>query len=246
MHGPAARPKAVRHKACISCAKLRAKCDNARPCAQCVLRKLGDACEDPERKSSCTMCRRLRAKCDKERPCGRCVESRQAAACSSVADMMSQSRHRGRSRASVLFALAGDGPSAGVVLAAPSHDGPGAMPATAVHLGSCAGIFDGWRTETPAKDEIEPAEAAPPSAGLTGALLKSLLQHDDVTPLESLLQSTASIEANLPCARIGEDTNSEAADSAASTCSIDGWETWDALELGQDSMLDLTAFGEAF
>ena len=244
MHEPPARAKAVRHKACISCAKLRAKCDNARPCAQCVLRNLGDACEDPARKSSCTMCRRLRAKCDKERPCGRCVESRQASACSSVTDMMA-SRHRGRSRANLLLAASGDGPGgAGVVLAAPSHDGPGATRAMAVDLGSCAGFLDGWRTESSARDETD---AAPPSAGVTGALLmKSLMQYEDVPPLESVLQSTALIGADLPFAGIGGSAaSSEAEDSAASTCSIDGWDAWDALEFSLDPTLDLMSFGAA-
>jgi hypothetical protein len=40
------RTGAKRHKACISCQKLRAKCDNARPCSQCVARSVGASCED--------------------------------------------------------------------------------------------------------------------------------------------------------------------------------------------------------
>ena len=228
-------------RACISCAKMRAKCDNARPCAQCVLRNRGDACEDPARKSSCTMCRRLRVKCNKERPCGRCIESRQGPACSSVTDMMA-SRHRGRSRANLLLAASGDGPAEGV-LAAPSHDGPGATNAMAVYLGSCAGMVDGWRTESSATDVID---AAPLSPDKTGALLmKSIMQHGDDPPLGSLLQDTASIGADLPLGCIGGSAaNSEGEDPAASTSLIDGWEAWDALELGQDPTLDLMSFAE--
>ena len=250
MHGPTARPKAARHKACISCAKLRSKCDNVRPCAQCVRRNLGDACEDPERKSSCTMCRRLRTKCDKQRPCRRCVESRQASACSSIADMMA-SRHRGRSNASVLLALP-DGfhcPPASVTLATPSHDGPGAVRATAVHLGSYASIFDGWRTVPSARVAIDIVDVAPPPApctGVSGTLLeKSLVQRENVSPLETPLHTTEYIETVAPLNSLGEVAYWGAEDSA-SKCSIDGWEACDVLERSHGPKLDLWAFGEAF
>ncbi len=152
---------------------------------------------------------------------------------------MMASRHLSLSN---LLSVSGDGPAGGV-LAAPSHDGP-----MAVHIGSYAGVFDGGRMESSMRDKIDAADAEPPSSGAQDAgalLMKSLMQYGDVPPHGTLLQSSASVEADLPLARTGEESNLELEDSVAKTCPIDGSGAWDASKLGQDPTIDLAASGEA-
>ena len=224
MPGPPGRTKSRRHQACIACSKVHIKCDSTRPCAQCVLRNLGDTCEDPERKSSCTMCRSLRAKCNKERPCGRCIEMRLVSACSSVTDMMAL-RRRGSARASLLD----------LAPAQVAHDGASAArAATAVHVDSYAGALGGWRREPSARDTTDTAGSVPTSApdspGVMGALLERRLPRRDVPALASFPQSTASVEPDPRHAYNGDGANSEIDDSAASTLSIGGRGARDAPE----------------
>ena len=80
-------------RACIPCRQLKKKCDYARPCSSCLVRKTEDSCQDEHKAAACSLCRNRRQKCDRQRPCSRCVQVGKGDTCASISYLSLDLRH---------------------------------------------------------------------------------------------------------------------------------------------------------